>query len=56
MEELWKLHRNYGRHAEERILEDNVNNFIPENEIAGLGAILLKTDDAASTDPGSANR
>ncbi|KHN10929.1 GATA transcription factor 26, partial [Glycine soja] len=52
MEELWKLHRNYGRHAEERILEDNVNNFIPENEIAGLGAILLKTDHdvAASAD------
>ncbi|KAK7328244.1 hypothetical protein VNO77_22347 [Canavalia gladiata] len=38
---------------EEITLLDNVNNFIPENEI-GLGVILLKTDsDSASTDPGS---
>ncbi|TKY71316.1 GATA transcription factor 26 [Spatholobus suberectus] len=37
--------------SEEILLLDNVNNFIPRNEI-GLGAILLKTD-VASTDPGS---
>ncbi|KAH1232406.1 GATA transcription factor 26 [Glycine max] len=52
--QLLSLYRSE-RQPEESLLVDNVNNFIPENEI-GLGAILLKTDDAASTDPGSANR
>lgn len=34
---------------DEILLFDNMNNFIPKNEI-GLGGILLKTDVASSSD------
>jgi len=47
---MWKNDGNSNgssQESEEVLLIDNVNNFIPSNEI-GLGCILLKPEDASA--------
>jgi len=46
----WKHHEKHMESSQPKdiLLSQNVNNFIPPNEV-GLGAILLKPDDISSS-------